>query len=318
MVHMIAIVLLHPVVPDGEIREISAAGDPKVVLTIVNTILSGNKDLAAKFEHILAYIASSAGSLIDEKQNKVLIWTDPTVLYPPAFVPEGEAQGTAETSTRRAAPGAADVRVDEDDEEGEDLCNCIFSLAYGAKILLKQMHQPLNWGQHYRLCGLNDSGKSTLMRATNYEQVEGFPKKTDVMIFVERDPDSADTEKAVVGWTFDKLAETGPGVSVEDLKTNLGEFRFLETMFDAPVTSPSDGCKMKLPLIGAVFDYPDILLLDEPTSHIDSHNVKWLERYLVNSPCTSVIVSHDSGFLDNVVQHIIHYEHFKLRCYRGK
>ena len=305
-------------VKDGKIPEISAAGDPKVVLEIVKTVLSGKKDLAAKFEPILAYIACIAGSLIDEKENEVLIWTEHTVPYFAAFLPEGEAQGTAETLRKRAAPGAADEEVDEDDEEGEDLCNCTFNLAYGAKILLNQTHLRLKRGQRYGLCGPNGSGKSTLMRAINNEQVEGFPKKTEVKtVFVEHDLDSADTEKTVVGWTFDKLAETGAGVSVEDLKTKLGEFGFLETMFDAPITSLSGGWKMKLALARAVFENPDILLLDEPTNHMDRQNVKWLEEYLINSPCTSIIVSHDSGFLDNVVQHIIHYERFKLKRYRG-
>jgi len=305
-------------VKDGKIPEISAAGDPKVVLEIVKTVLSGKKDLAAKFEPILAYIACIAGSLIDEKENEVLIWTEHTVPYFAAFLPEGEAQGTAETLRKRAAPGAADEEVDEDDEEGEDLCNCTFNLAYGAKILLNQTHLRLKRGQRYGLCGPNGSGKSTLMRAINNEQVEGFPKKTEVKtVFVEHDLDSADTEKTVVGWTFDKLAETGAGVSVEDLKTKLGEFGFLETMFDAPITSLSGGWKMKLALARAVFENPDILLLDEPTNHMDRQNVKWLEKYLINSPCTSIIVSHDSGFLDNVVQHIIHYERFKLKRYRG-
>ncbi|CUS12761.1 unnamed protein product [Tuber aestivum] len=305
-------------VKDGKIPEISAAGDPKVILEIVKAVLSSKKDLVAKFEPILAYIASIAGSLVDERENEVLIWTEHTVPYFAAFLPEGEAQGTAETLRKRAAPGVAEEEADEDDEEGEDLCNCTFNLAYGAKILLNQTHLRLKRGQRYGLCGPNGSGKSTLMRAINNEQVEGFPKKTEVKtVFVEHDLDSADTEKTVVGWTYDKLAETGSGVSVEDIKTKLGEFGFQETMFDAPITSLSGGWKMKLALARAVFENPDILLLDEPTNHMDRQNVKWLEQYLINSPCTSIIVSHDSGFLDNVVQHIIHYERFKLKRYRG-
>jgi len=74
---------------------------------------------------------------------------------------------------------------------------------------------------------------------------------------------------------------------------------------------------MKLALCRAVFEEPDILLLDEPTNHLDVVNVKWLENYLINSPSTSIIVSHDSSFLDNVTQYIIHYERFKLKTYRG-
>jgi hypothetical protein len=60
----------------------------------------------------------------------------------------------------------------------------------------------------------------------------------------------------------------------------------------------------------------DIMLLDEPTNHLDVYNVKWLEDYLNGlSQVTSIIVSHDSGFLDNVCTDIIHYEDRKLRRY---
>jgi elongation factor 3 len=88
-------------------------------------------------------------------------------------------------------------------------------------------------------------------------------------------------------------------------------------MIKGEITALSGGWKMKLALCRAVFEAPDILLLDEPTNHLDVKNVRWLEDYLKNSPCTSIIVSHDSGFLDNVCQHIIHYERFKLKRYKG-
>ena len=52
----------------------------------------------------------------------------------------------------------------------------------------------------------------------------------------------------------------------------------------------------------------EIMLLDEPTNHLDVKNVAWLVNYLTTlTDVTSVIVSHDSGFLDNVCQSIIHY-----------
>jgi len=59
-------------------------------------------------------------------------------------------------------------------------------------------------------------------------------------------------------------------------------------------------------------------LLDEPTNHLDVANVAWLTKYLTNLPnVTSIVVSHDSGFLDDVCSHIIHYEHRKLKTYKG-
>jgi len=61
----------------------------------------------------------------------------------------------------------------------------------------------------------------------------------------------------------------------------------------------------------------DIMLLDEPTNHLDVTNVAWLEKYLTGlEDVTSMIVSHDSGFLDNVCTDIIHYEDRKLKRYR--
>ena len=60
-----------------------------------------------------------------------------------------------------------------------------------------------------------------------------------------------------------------------------------------------------------------LLVLDEPTNHLDVPNVAWLENYLTPLPdVTSMVVSHDSGFLDHVCTGIIHYENRKLKHYK--
>ncbi|KAH0295413.1 ARM repeat-containing protein, partial [Aureobasidium melanogenum] len=180
-------------------------------------------------------------------------------------------------------------------------------------------HLRLKRGQRYGLLGPNGSGKTTLMRAINNEQVEGFPKQSEVKtVYVEHDLDSDDTEKTVIGWTLQKLAAVGVETPEEEVRKTLIEFGFLPEQLDGPIGGLSGGWKMKLALARAVFEKPDILLLDEPTNHLDVKNVAWLENYLVTSPCTSIIISHDSKFLDNVIQHVIHYERFKLKRYRGK
>ena len=90
---------------------------------------------------------------------------------------------------------ADEDEVEPDEEEGVDLCNCTFQLAYAAKILLSNAHLRLKRGQRYGLLGPNGSGKTTLMRAINNEQVEGFPKQNEVKtVYVEHDLDAADTE----------------------------------------------------------------------------------------------------------------------------
>ncbi|KAL9041967.1 MAG: hypothetical protein Q9214_003930 [Letrouitia sp. 1 TL-2023] len=307
-------------VKDGKIPEISHAGDVATVSAIVKQILAQNhKDAASKFEPVIEYISAIGGQLIDEKDNDNVSWTENTLPYIVAMVGDNDSRPIAEALRKRASPGAADeAESEEDDEQGEDLCNCTFNLAYGAKILLNQTHLRLKRGQRYGLLGPNGSGKSTLMRAINNEQVEGFPKKDEVKtVFVEHDLDSADTEQTVIGWTCKKLSDVGISIEKAAVEEKLLEFGFLEEQFESPITSLSGGWKMKLALARAVFEDPDILLLDEPTNHLDVKNVKWLEDYLINSPCTSIIVSHDSKFLNNVIQHVIHYELFKLKRYRG-
>ncbi|KAF7947826.1 hypothetical protein EAE96_008904 [Botrytis aclada] len=303
---------------DGKIPEPSNAGQVSTVEAILKDILSSNKN-ALKFEPIITYIAAIAGQLIDEKDADSHSWTSNLKPFIVAITGEKDAQSVVDNLRKRASPGAeAEDAEEADDEEGEDLCNCTFNLAYGAKILLNQTHLRLKRGQRYGLCGPNGSGKSTLMRAINNEQVEGFPKKSEVKtVFVEHDLDSADTEQTTIAWTMKKLKEVGVETSQEEVEKQLTEFGFTPEMTNNLITALSGGWKMKLALCRAVFEAPDILLLDEPTNHLDVKNVKWLEDYLQNSPCTSIIVSHDSAFLDNVCQHIIHYERFKLKRYRG-
>ncbi|KAF5872604.1 putative elongation factor 3 protein [Botrytis fragariae] len=303
---------------DGKIPEPSNAGQVSTVEAILKDILSSNKN-ALKFEPIITYIAAIAGQLIDEKDADSHSWTSNLKPFIVAITGEKDAQSVVDNLRKRASPGAeAEDAEEADDEEGEDLCNCTFNLAYGAKILLNQTHLRLKRGQRYGLCGPNGSGKSTLMRAINNEQVEGFPKKSEVKtVFVEHDLDSADTEQTTIAWTMKKLKEVGVETSQEEVEKQLTEFGFTSEMTNNLITALSGGWKMKLALCRAVFEAPDILLLDEPTNHLDVKNVKWLEDYLQNSPCTSIIVSHDSAFLDNVCQHIIHYERYKLKRYRG-
>lgn len=307
-------------IKDGVIPEARNDSDLNVVLGKLKEVLTpkyGN--YVEKMPAVLIYIAAIAGQLIDEKSTENVIWIQALKPYMAVITGIDNSESNIENLRKRALPGAvATEEAEADEEEGEDLCNCTFSLAYGAKILLNQTHLRLKRGQRYGLCGPNGSGKSTLMRAINNEQVEGFPKQSEVKtVFVEHDLDSADTEMTTIEWTMKKLQEAGVTTTQTDVEARLLEFGFSDQMIKGEISALSGGWKMKLALCRAVFEAPDILLLDEPTNHLDVKNVKWLEEYLQNSPCTSIIVSHDSTFLDNVCQHIVHYERFKLKRYRG-
>ncbi|KAF2821130.1 ARM repeat-containing protein [Ophiobolus disseminans] len=306
-------------VENGKIPEISKDGDIATIAGTFKNVLPSKYKVDERFTPVVNYIGAIGGQLIDEKDYEGLNWQANIGPFVAVLVGDEEAKDITENLRKRSLPAALQEEIAEpDEEEGEDLCNCTFNLAYGAKILLNQTHLRLKRGQRYGLLGPNGSGKTTLMRAINNEQVEGFPKQNEVKtVYVEHDLDSADTEQTVIAWTLKKLADVGITKPEEDVKNTLNEFGFTNDMYNGAITSLSGGWKMKLALARAVFEEPDILLLDEPTNHLDVKNVKWLEDYLTNSPCTSIVISHDSKFLNNIIQHVIHYERFKLKRYRG-
>jgi elongation factor 3 len=306
-------------VKDGKIPEVVKTSDIATVVASLKAVLPSGFKLDSKLEPIVNYVGAIGGQLIDEKDEENLSWQTNVGPFVAALVGDKDSNSVTNNLRMKSIPGAADEdAVEPDEEEGEDLCNCTFNLAYGAKILLNQTHLRLKRGQRYGLLGPNGSGKTTLMRAINNEQVEGFPKQSEVKtVYVEHDLDSADTEQTVIAWTMKKLADVGIETSQKDVEATLIEFGFNQEQLDNLITSLSGGWKMKLALARAVFEKPDILLLDEPTNHMDVKNVKWLEDYLTSSPCTSIVISHDSKFLDNVIQHVVHYERFKLKRYRG-
>jgi ATP-binding cassette subfamily F protein 3 len=92
---------------------------------------------------------------------------------------------------------------------------------------------------------------------------------------------------------------------------------FDEEMQHRELESFSGGWRMRVALASLLFSAPDLLLLDEPSNHLDLEAVLWLEDFLKSYPATIVIVSHERDFLNNVVDHILHLDRGKLTLYPG-
>ncbi|PYH82217.1 hypothetical protein BO82DRAFT_334062 [Aspergillus uvarum CBS 121591] len=210
-------------------------------------------------------------------------------------------------------------RPEPEDPNEVEIVNANFSLAYGGMLLLSHTNLRLLKGHRYGLCGRNGAGKSTLMRSIANDKLEGFPPQDVVRTcFVEHNQ-GEDADLSIYEFVVKdpKIAAEGE----EHVRNVLLEFGFTdgpEGRQNQRVGSLSGGWKMKLALARAMLLKADVLLLDEPTNHLDVANVKWLQEYLkAHTEITSLIVSHDSGFLDEVCTDIYHYEQKKLVCYKG-
>lgn len=227
------------------------------------------------------------------------------------------------------AEGVQKYFVDEDhkkygapiveDPNEVEIVNAEFSLAYGGMLLLSHTNLRLLKGHRYGLCGRNGAGKSTLMRSIAGGKLEGFPSQ-DVLktCFVEHNQ-GEDADITILEYVSKdpEIAKEGQE-RISEVLSEVGFTAGPEGRQSHKVGSLSGGWKMKLALARAMLMRADVFLLDEPTNHLDVANVKWLENYLqTHTEITSLIVSHDSGFLDAVCTDIYHYENKKLVHYPG-
>ncbi|KAI8880830.1 hypothetical protein K501DRAFT_254385 [Backusella circina FSU 941] len=277
------------------------------------------EDLDARFAPVVQYMNDVALNLCVAKNFFKDVWISALSPYAKSFFSAQDAESLAFSALNKCEEAVTPKDLEEEDDEGEDLCNCEFSLAYGAKILLNRTALRLKRGRRYGLCGANGCGKSTLMRAISNEQVEGFPPRSELKtVYVEHDIDGSEADTPLVDFIL-----ASEGVETKDpdqVRKILLEYGFSEAMVTKmAIGELSGGWKMKLALARAMLMNADILLLDEPTNHLDVVNVAWLENYLLGlKTVTSIIVSHDSGFLDHVCSDIIHYEpNYKLKRYGG-
>jgi elongation factor 3 len=214
----------------------------------------------------------------------------------------------------------ADLPPDEEDDDAEELCNCQFTLAYGTKILLHNTHMRLKRGCKYGLLGGNESGKTTLMRSIANGSVEGFPDRNLVRtVFVEADILGELSHLSCVNYVMED--PNLKGIPEEEIRSVMGTVGFVKdgkAKPDNPVSSLSGGWRMKLALARAMLQKADILLLDEPTNHLDVINVAWVKNYINSlTNVTAIMVSHDSGFLNDCCTHIMSIERLKLKIMKG-
>merc|ERR1719473_1507723 len=153
-----------------ETAELRAA-NPEAVLELVKK--------ACEDEKVVKYVVDCCVTLTYARMFDMAMWEE-------VFVSQGIAKESVAAVHELCFKAMAPPEEEDIEEEGEDLCNTIFTLGYGALTLLNNTRLHLKRGKCYGLCGPNDCGKTTLLRAINNEQVDGFPPKSElVTAFVE-------------------------------------------------------------------------------------------------------------------------------------
>jgi elongation factor 3 len=291
---------------------------PAELQTILNQHVGA--ELSERYSVLLNYITRLCASMFRAHQHEDSDWQ--AVVAPQFANMFASADGVANavkavkdaSSAHTAAAGGA--AVEEQVDAADILCDTKFTLAYGSKVLLHNTTLKLLKGRRYGLLGGNDCGKTTLLRAVSEGKIEGFP--TCRCVFVEAAITGEMSHLACIDYVMMDPAIQACGVTAADIGAQLELVGFTPKMIGNPVSSLSGGWRMKLALARAMLQKGQVLLMDEPTAHLDVVNVKWVKTY-INSlkGVTCVMVSHDAAFLDECCTHMLEITDLKLKCHFG-
>ena len=120
-----------------------------------------------------------------------------------------------------------------------------------------------------------------------------------------------------MGEIQDKLETSGfylIDAKVEEIGNALG---LAAIGLDRDVAALSGGQRTKVLLAKLLLEQPSVLLLDEPTNYLDEEHITWLKNYLKEYPYSFILISHDTSFMNEVVNVIYHLEFAKLTRYTG-
>lgn len=104
----------------------------------------------------------------------------------------------------------------------------------------------------------------------------------------------------------------------EEVELVLKGLGFEREDFTRPTSEFSGGWRMRIELAKILLKKPDLILLDEPTNHMDIESIQWLEDFLVNSAKAVVVISHDRAFVDNITNRTIEVTMGRIYDYRAK
>jgi ATP-binding cassette subfamily F protein 3 len=219
------------------------------------------------------------------------------------------------------------------------------TLRLGGHVILDRASVAMPPRARVGLVGRNGAGKSSLLKmiAGIYEADEGrieAPSGTRIGYLKQDAPGGTGTpfetvlsaaeeraallDEAETATDAHRIAEIHERLNAIDAHGApsraariLAGLGFSEDDQHRPLSEFSGGWRMRVALAALLFSEPDLLLLDEPSNHLDLEAALWLESFLRAYPASLIVVSHERDMLNNVVSHIVHVDHGKTTLYVG-
>jgi ATP-binding cassette subfamily F protein 3 len=190
--------------------------------------------------------------------------------------------------------------------------------AYGENVVYRGMNFEAERGERTVLVGPNGAGKSTLLKIlAGVVPIQGGERELGHNVrcgyFAQYRQDTLDVSRTVL----EEALETPQRVTEQTVRTILGSFLFRGDDVFKKVGVLSGGEKSRLALVKLLLDPPNLLLMDEPTTHLDMPSIDALIYALAQYEGTLIFISHDVYFIRQIGNKVIHVNAGQLTHYAG-
>jgi ABC transport system ATP-binding/permease protein len=197
------------------------------------------------------------------------------------------------------------------------LCSAVnITKSYSEKVLLQELTLYISEGDKIGVVGINGTGKSTFLKIIAGAETadSGTVSKAGGLKigYLPQNP-MFDEDITILEQVFKGASKEIKELKEHEAKTILTKLGLFD--FDKDVRLLSGGEKKRVSIASALIHPSDLLILDEPTNHIDSEMVGWLEKYLQRYTGAILMVTHDRYFLDRVTNRIVEIDNGSLYSY---